>query len=100
MKKISILAAAILLVAVPMMLWAQADGGALFKEKCSMCHGADGGGNKDMGMPAVKGTKMTAEQVATFLLKGNPDNSVHANPMGQLNEEQAKAVAEFVKSLK
>jgi mono/diheme cytochrome c family protein len=100
MKNICIIAAAVLLVTVPVMLWAQADGAALFNEKCSMCHGAKGDGNKDMGMPAVKGTKMTAEQLTAFLLKGNPDNAVHANPMGQLNEEPAKAVAEFVKSLK
>jgi len=100
MKKICILAAAAILAVVPIMLWAQADGAALFGEKCSMCHGAKGEGNKDMGMPAVRGTALTAENLATFLLKGQSDKTIHSNPVGQLNEEQAKAVANFVKSLK
>jgi len=100
MKKFCILAAAALLIAVPVMLWAQADGAALFGEKCAMCHGAKGEGNKDAGMPAVKGTAMTAEKLAEFLLKGDSSKTVHSNPMGGLNEEQAKAVAAFIKGLK
>ena len=100
MKKILIPVAAALLAAAPIMLWAQADGAALFKEKCSMCHGEKGDGNKDMKMPAVKGTEMTAEKLAAFLLKGEKDKTIHSNPFGQLNEEQAKAVAEFIKKLK
>ena len=101
MKKIIIPVAVALLAAAPMiMLWAQADGAALFSEKCSMCHGAKGEGNKDAGMPAVKGTSMTAEKLTEFLFKGDSTKTVHANPMGQLNEEQAKAVAGFVKNLK
>lgn len=100
MKKFCILAITVFLAASSMTLLAQADGAALFKDKCSMCHGDKGEGNKDMGMPAAKGTAMTAEKLATFLLKGDSEKTVHASPMGQLNEEQAKAVAEFVKSLK
>jgi len=100
MKKICIITVAAILAAVPLMLWAQADGAALFGEKCGMCHGAKGEGNKDMGMPAARGTAMTAENLATFLLKGQSDKTIHSNPVGQLNEEQAKAVANFVKSLK
>ena len=98
MKKICILVAAVLLMTAPILLWAQVDGAALYSEKCAMCHGAKGeGGN---GMPAVKGTEMTAEKLATMLLKGDSEKTIHANPMGQLNEEQSKAVAEFVKTLK
>ena len=100
MKKICILAVAALLAAAPIMLMAQADGGALFGQKCSMCHGEKGEGNKDAGMPAAKGTSMTSEKLAEFLFKGDKDKMVHANPMGSLSEEQAKAVADFVKSLK
>jgi mono/diheme cytochrome c family protein len=100
MKKIFILAAAALLAAVPIMLWAQADGAALFDGKCSMCHGPKGEGNPAAGMPAVKGTSRTAEQLVTFLLKGEEGKTIHANPYGDFNEEQAKAVAGFVKNLK
>ena len=100
MKKMYVLAVVVVLAAVSMVLNAQekADGAALFGEKCAMCHGAKGeGGN---GMPAVKGTEMTAENLVVLLLKGEEGKAVHANPMGQLNDEQAKAVAGFVKELK
>ena len=100
MKKKYILAAVVLLAAVPIMLWAQADGAALYGEKCAMCHGAKGEGNTNMGMPSARGTEMTAEGLATFLLKGEQGKAVHAGPVGQLNEEQAKAVSSFVKNLK
>ena len=100
MKNIIILATAVLLATVPVMLWAQADDAALFTEKCGMCHGAKGEGNKDMEMPAAKGTKLTAENLANMLLKGSSDKTIHSNPVGQFNEAQAKAVAEFVKNLK
>ena len=100
MKKICILMAVVLLAAAPIMLWAQADGAALFSEKCSMCHGAKGEGNG--GMPVLKGTSMTTEKLAELLLKGDSTKTVHANPgpTSPLNEEQAKAVAAFVKGLK
>jgi len=100
MKRIIILSAVVFLAAIPIALMAQADGAALYSEKCGMCHGAKGEGNKDMGMPAARGTAMTAENLATFLLKGQSDKTIHSNPVGQLNDEQAKAVATFVKNLK
>ena len=98
MKRICILAAAFL-AAAPLMLWAAADGAKLYEEKCVMCHGAKGEGNKDIGMPSIKGTEMTAEKLAAFLLKGESGRTIHSSPVGQLNEEQSKAVAEFVKKL-
>jgi mono/diheme cytochrome c family protein len=100
MRKIYVFAAVVMLAMVPVMLWAAADGAALFDAKCSMCHGAKGDGNPDAGMPAVKGTKLTAEELATYLLKGDPSKGFHAGPVGELNDEQAKAVADFIKALK
>ena len=100
MRKIYTMAVVVLLATAPIMLLAQADGAALYGEKCAMCHGAKGEGNKDMGMPPTKGTEMTAEGLVTFLLKGEQGKAVHAGPVGQLNEEQAKAVSGFVKNLK
>ena len=99
MKKFCVLVSVALLAAIPMMLLAAADGAALYKEKCSMCHGANGEGNKDTGMPAVKGTKITVEKLTALLFKGDPDMTIHRNPVGQLSEEQSKAVAEFIKKM-
>ena len=51
-------------------------------------------------MPAVKGTSMTVEKLITYLTKGDKEKTIHAEPIGDLNEAQAKAVSEFVATLK
>ena len=99
MKKICVLAAVVLLATTSTILLIAADGAALYGERCGMCHGAKGEGNKDAGMPQVNGTKMTVEKITDLLFKGDPDMNIHRNPIGQLNEEQAKAVAEFIKKM-
>ena len=98
MKGICILVVVALLVGVPAVLWAAEDGAALFEAKCSMCHGSKGEGNGPM--PAVKGTAMTAEKLVVYLTKGDSTKTVHSSPVGELNAEQAKAVAAFSKALK
>lgn len=74
------------------------DGAALYKSKCAMCHGAAGEGKVG---PALKGTKLTDAQVADLLTKGEAGKKApHGKAVAGLTEEQAKAVATFVKSLK
>ena len=98
MKKICIILAVVLLATAPIMLWAAVDGAALYGQKCSMCHGEKGEGNS--AMPAVKGTSLTAEKLVTYLLKGDSTKNVHSGPVGDLKEEEAKAVADFIKNMK
>jgi cytochrome c553 len=100
MRGICILTALALLAATPILLWAAEDGAALFENKCAMCHGAKGEGNTEANMPAVKGTSMTVEKLVTYLTKGDPSKTIHADPVTDLTEEQAKAIAEYVKQLK
>jgi cytochrome c553 len=100
MKGICVLIAVALLVATPILLWAAEDGAKLYDDKCSMCHGAKGEGNPEAKLPAVKGTSMTVEKLITYLTKGDKEKTIHAEPIADLNEEQAKAVAEFAKTLK
>jgi mono/diheme cytochrome c family protein len=87
------------------------DGAATYKTKCAMCHGPNGEGKSG---PALKGTALTADQIVDLLTKGNDAKKVpHKKPMAGLpinNKESAikptgaaadaKAVADFVKSLK
>jgi mono/diheme cytochrome c family protein len=74
------------------------DGAAIFKTKCSACHGAEGQGK--IG-PALKGTSLSANDIASLLAKGNDAKKPpHKRPMSGLSEGDAKAVAEYVKSLK
>jgi cytochrome c6 len=74
------------------------DGAAVYKTKCAMCHGAAGEGKVG---PALKGSKMSEEQIVNFVTKGEAGKKApHAKGVNGLTEEQAKAVATFVKGLK
>src|SRR5215813_13827160 len=81
--------------------WAADDGAALYKSKCAGCHGANGEGKPALKAPALKGTKLDATQIVQHLTKGEPQSKApHNKGMSGLNEEQAKAIAEFVGTLK
>ena len=74
------------------------DGGATFKAKCAACHGADGSGK--IG-PALKGTGLTADQILELLTKGNEAKKApHKKPISGLSADDAKGVADYVKTLK
>jgi mono/diheme cytochrome c family protein len=74
------------------------DGAATFKTKCAACHGPEGQGK--IG-PAVKGTTLTADQIVELLTKGNDAKKPpHKKPLASLSADDAKAVADFVKTLK
>ena len=99
--KLTILVLAIavaLFVMVPSLSWAAEDGAAVYKAKCAMCHGAAGEGK--MG-PALKGTKLTDAQISDLLTKGAEGKKApHTKAVNGVSADQAKAVAEYVKSLK
>lgn len=74
------------------------DGGASYKAKCAGCHGPEGQGKVG---PALKGTSLTADQIADVLTKGNDAKKPpHKKPIASLSADDAKAVAAFVKTLK
>jgi cytochrome c553 len=74
------------------------DGGATYKAKCASCHGPEGQGKVG---PAVKGTGLTADQIADLLTKGNDARKPpHKKAMASLSADDSKAVAAFVKTLK
>jgi cytochrome c553 len=100
MKSICMIVMAVFLVAVPLSLWSAEDGAAQFKDKCAMCHGDKAEGKPDMKAPALKGTKMTAEKLVTFLTKGEKGKGFHEDPFSSLSAENAKLIANYIKSLK
>jgi cytochrome c553 len=100
MKSICILVTAALLLAIPIFLWSAEDGPALFEANCAMCHGSKGEGNPDADIPKLSGTAMSIEELAAFVTKANKDKTIHADPVNGINEDQAKAIAAHVKSLK
>ena len=84
-------------IVVPQAAFAQ-DGAATYKAKCAGCHGADGQGKVG---PALKGTSLSADDIAGLLTKGNDAKKApHKKAMAGLSAEDAKSVAEYVKSLK
>lgn len=74
------------------------DGGATYKAKCAGCHGAEGQGKVG---PALKGTSLSADDITALLTKGNDAKKApHKKAINGLSADDAKAVAEYVKSLK
>lgn len=81
--------------------WAAEDGAALYKKKCAGCHGANGEGKPKVKAPALKGTKFDESQIAAHITKGEAKSKPpHNKGIAGLNDDQAKAIAEFVKTLK
>jgi mono/diheme cytochrome c family protein len=75
-----------------------ADGAALFKSRCVICHGPDGMGKTG---PALKGTSLTADEIATLLTKRNDNRKApHNKPLASLSPEEVHAIANYVKTLK
>jgi cytochrome c len=84
--------ALILFIALPNLSWAAEDGAALYK-KCAGCHGPDAAGKPAMKAPAIKG----ADEAK---IKGALAKAPHTAIAKSLNEEQIKAIAAHLKSLK
>jgi mono/diheme cytochrome c family protein len=79
------------------LMWSQ-DGGTVYKSKCAACHGPTGEGKVG---PALKGTSLSEDDIVALLTKGQTGKKApHKAPMSGLTEDQAKAVAQYIKALK
>lgn len=75
-----------------------ADGVATYKAKCAVCHGPDGAGKVG---PAVKGVSLTSAQITDLLTTGNDAKKApHKKALAGLSADDAKAVADYLKTLK
>jgi len=80
--------------------WAD-DGAALYKSKCSACHGVNGEGKASMKAPALKGTSLDASQITEHITKGESTSKPpHNKGISGVSDEQAKSIADYIKSLK
>ena len=101
MKIKSLVVAASLCLTASTAVFAAEDGGGLFKAKCAACHGAEGEGKPAMKAPALKGTTLSADQIAGVVSKGKADaKAPHTKAVAGVTVEQAKVIADFVKGLK
>ena len=102
MNKICVIVVAALIVPVPVSLWSQSGiaGAEIFKTRCAACHGAQGEGTLAGKIPPVKGLTLTVNKFVAFITKGEGGKTVHATPIVNIDDNQAKALAEYAKSLK
>lgn len=75
-----------------------ADAAATYKAKCAACHGPEGQGKVG---PAVKSASLTSDQIVDLITKGNDAKKApHKKALAGLSADDAKAVADYVKTLK
>ena len=68
---------------------------------CAACHGANGEGKPAIKAPALKGTQLDVGQITQHLTKGEPTSKApHNKGISGLSDDQAKAIAEYIKALK
>ena len=90
-----------LLLAMPAASWSANEGAALYKKKCAGCHGADGEGKPAIKAPALRGTAFEVDKITQHITKGEPTSKApHNKGIAGVTETQAKAIAEFIKTLK
>ena len=98
--KMVVTLAALLLIA-SMVAWAAPDGQALYKSKCASCHGANGEGKPGMKSPALRGSTIEVDKLTEHITKGDAAmKPPHNKGIAGISEEQAKAIAEYVRTLK
>ena len=96
-KLIVLLVIAALSISIALPAFA-ADGAATYKAKCAACHGPEGQGKVG---PALKGAALSVDQIIDLLAKGDEAKKApHKKAISGLTPDDAKAVAEYVKSLK
>ena len=82
-------------------LLASGDGAALYKAKCAGCHGANGEGKPAVKAPSLKGTSLDTSKIVEHVTKGEPQSKPpHNKGISGLTDEQAKAIADYVETLK
>ena len=84
---------------------ASADGAAVYASKCASCHGADGKGATMMGkklkVKDMTVTKPTEAQVVKSIKEGVKEgDKVVMKPVASVSDDDAKALAAFIKGLK
>jgi len=94
----------VLVFALMFSTWTFADGGADFKAKCAMCHGADGKGDtamgKKFGLKDMGSAEVQAKSDAD--LTGIITNGKDKMPAykGKLADAQISDVVKFIRTLK
>ena len=76
--------------------WAK-DAASIYKSKCAGCHGTQGAGKTG---PKLAGTSLSEDEIVKVLTIGGLSKAPHTKPIKGANSDNAKRVAEYVKTLK
>jgi cytochrome c6 len=81
---------------------AAADGAAIYKSKCAVCHGPDGKGQnpmgKKLGVQDLAASKMSEAEIVKIVNEGKKGEKGAMTPFkGRLTDEEIAAVAKYVK---
>jgi len=91
-----------LFILIPNLSWAQ-DGGATYKAKCAVCHGADATGKPAAKIPSLVSAEVKAKSDADltdFIANGGPTKKAsHAFATKGLTPDQIKGVVEEIRAL-
>lgn len=93
MKNLIAIAALLLAISTA---WAK-DPASIYKSKCAGCHGTQGEGKTG---PKLAGTTLSADEIVKVLTTGGLSKAPHTKPFKGAKSDNAKQVAEYVKSLK
>ena len=98
MNSKSLFSLAVMLLLGSSVSWAS--GATSYKAKCAGCHGHSGEGKPAMKAPALKGTQLDENQLVEQITKGKSGSKApHNKAIAGLSEAQAKAIAEYIKTL-
>ena len=104
MKKISLLVLALLIAAPSAFAGGGADGAALYKSKCAMCHGPDGAGQTAMGknmklrdLRSADVQKQTDAELAKWIADGKGKMPAYKSKM---SADEINALVAFIRTLK
>ena len=91
-------------LAVASSAFAAADGAAVFKAKCAMCHGADGsastGVGKSMGLKPLRTPEVQKISNADLTALVSTGKGKMPAYQGKLSNDEISAVVKYVKTLK
>ena len=95
--------AAAIFVYLPGNTRAAEDGGALFKAKCAVCHGANGEGKPALKAPSLtsdEAKKLSDADLTDMIANGGKEKrATHAFSKKGVNDEQVKALVAFIREL-
>lgn len=101
MKKTMLILAMFGLVLSMAMPVLAADGAAIYKAKCAMCHGPDGSKeNPAMGIKALSGAEAQGQSDAQLIETTSKGKGKMPAYAGKLSDEEIKAVVAFIRTLK